>query len=492
MAKRKEIMTDKEFLKFKESKNSGFTLIELLIAVAILAVVVAPLLMAFVISTRTNTKARQLLQATDIAENLMETLVDTSLSNLTIECDFGYGSSIRDALNITEGDLSELKEDKSLVHSAMEITETDAGGNLKVTGYTFLGNDDDKYYFALKNIKATGNDYTALLSVSRNDGKIVTDAHGKTIDLYNGAISDINAIKDSTDGVSAFDDYSLDIVQEMVNANEELSSKISLILSGKIDAGDNNATFDSVMREEILRDDMERSIIIDIVPASQAYPGIVSYSGNTLVTVSYSYKLKYDGETYLLPGDNDSLKSRYTTEIYNGDSLSNIYLMYYPWYASNYIDCKDYIYVNNTSLAYADLHIIKQRYPVNAYDDASIRNLEGRYSAEVVVREGSTRINGASKKITRLSILTNLGTNLISGNEAPLQAEYQYNNNASQQAVKTAMGIRGLTDTLEGSQKPRLYNVTVYILPKNGLAELDLSSISSDDYIYAITGGLKD
>lgn len=52
--------------------NRGFSLVEILIAVAILVLCAVPLLKAFVTSAQTNAKARQNLNSTTLAENIME------------------------------------------------------------------------------------------------------------------------------------------------------------------------------------------------------------------------------------------------------------------------------------------------------------------------------------------------------------------------------------------------------------------------------------
>ena len=60
--------------KDKRKQNKGFTLVEVLIAMTILAIIVAPLLHAFVTASRTNAKAKQLMKATTLAQNVMEEL----------------------------------------------------------------------------------------------------------------------------------------------------------------------------------------------------------------------------------------------------------------------------------------------------------------------------------------------------------------------------------------------------------------------------------
>lgn len=56
----------------KKLNNDGFSLVELLIAVTILSIIVAPMLHSLVTSLNTNAKARRLMHATQIAEDVME------------------------------------------------------------------------------------------------------------------------------------------------------------------------------------------------------------------------------------------------------------------------------------------------------------------------------------------------------------------------------------------------------------------------------------
>lgn len=64
--------------------NKGFTLLELLIAVAVLAIIIAPMLRGFVSSHRVNAKSRHLMRATTLAQNEMEIFEKEKLEDLII------------------------------------------------------------------------------------------------------------------------------------------------------------------------------------------------------------------------------------------------------------------------------------------------------------------------------------------------------------------------------------------------------------------------
>lgn len=56
----------------KRGKNKGFTLIEVIIALAILAVALAPLIANFIVSSKMNLKSRKSLNAMNLAQDMME------------------------------------------------------------------------------------------------------------------------------------------------------------------------------------------------------------------------------------------------------------------------------------------------------------------------------------------------------------------------------------------------------------------------------------
>ena len=77
--------------------NRGFSLVEILIAVAILVLCAVPLLKAFVTSAQTNARARQNLNATTLAENIMEEIKAAGVE--------GYGVKSGDTVTIDGVDL---------------------------------------------------------------------------------------------------------------------------------------------------------------------------------------------------------------------------------------------------------------------------------------------------------------------------------------------------------------------------------------------------
>ena len=69
-------------MKPRKSNNQGFTLLEVLIAVLVLAVVIVPMLHSFVSSHRLNSKSKQQMRATALAQNEMEIFEKDTIEDL--------------------------------------------------------------------------------------------------------------------------------------------------------------------------------------------------------------------------------------------------------------------------------------------------------------------------------------------------------------------------------------------------------------------------
>ena len=66
----------------KIQSNKGFSLIEIIVAVAILAIIVLPLLNAFVASSKMNAMSKNKLMAIEIAKNIMEEVKGYNLADI--------------------------------------------------------------------------------------------------------------------------------------------------------------------------------------------------------------------------------------------------------------------------------------------------------------------------------------------------------------------------------------------------------------------------
>lgn len=100
----------------RTNNNQGYTLLELVVAITILAIIAIPLMHGFVTAAKTNDKAREIAQATTIAQNVMEDIKVASVEEM-----------IDGVKPVKEGTLTESGEwvDTFSYHVTCEEVETD-------------------------------------------------------------------------------------------------------------------------------------------------------------------------------------------------------------------------------------------------------------------------------------------------------------------------------------------------------------------------------
>ena len=145
----------------KRINNKGMTLVELLISVSILAILVLPLLSAFVQSSRTNARAKTKLSASELAYNIMEGLENVTLEKVAYQ--FNYSAEGFDLFSTAGGEkICELEDVKGKL---VPVTKTEdvraevsnkedliTSSIIKQTDgtYKFAGQDSHKYYFYVR------------------------------------------------------------------------------------------------------------------------------------------------------------------------------------------------------------------------------------------------------------------------------------------------------------------------------------------------------
>ena len=88
--------------KFKDD-NRGITLVELIVSIAILAIIVLPFLNAFVTATKTNVKARNKMNATHLATNIMEGIENNSMKTMAYQFNYpSEGFDLADGFDMAE------------------------------------------------------------------------------------------------------------------------------------------------------------------------------------------------------------------------------------------------------------------------------------------------------------------------------------------------------------------------------------------------------
>lgn len=430
--------------KFKDD-NRGITLVELIVSIAILALIVLPFLNAFVTATKTNVKARNKMNATHLATNIMEGIENNSMKTMAYQFnypsegfDLADGFDMADGSNAKElyyknGKYTDVKRFEDVMNAHPEAENLDKWMTSSIhkknntaflgdtSSWKFVENKEHKYYFWMTDVKSGTKKYNAMVTV---DGKGETNSK---VGQYNT----IDKVADMSAMDSNYDCMSSDVatIDELVNT---LKSR------GYSDIESN-------------KDSISRTITLDITGGS-----------STKVTVSYSYKFTSGGQMHVFPED-AAMKQMYTSVIFDNTSntanrtLKNIYLFYKPWYTStansDWNSCKDTIIINNNDKVDCTVNIVKQNYDDKSSDD------EDKYRMYVRVNEKGNNTGNA-----HVSICTNLDTNMkdpdSKSKTQPQQAKYMFNSNNTQSTVKKSIKIDDLT---KSKTVERLYNVTVDI-----------------------------
>ena len=339
--------------KFKDD-NRGITLVELIVSIAILAIIVLPFLNAFVTATKTNVKARNKMNATHLATNIMEGIENNSMKTMAYQFNYpSEGFDLADGFDMADGsnakelyyrngkytDVRRLEDvmnahpeaenlDKWMTSSIHKKNNTAFLGD--TSSWKFVENKEHKYYFWMTDVKSGTKKYNAMVTV---DGKGEADSK---VGQYNtiDKVADMSAM-----------DSNYDCMSSDVATIEELMNTLK------------NRGYSDI---ESNKDSISRTITLDITGGS-----------STKVTVSYSYKFTSGGHTHVFPED-AAMKQMYTSVIFDNTSntanrtLKNIYLFYKPWYTStansDWNSCKDTIIINNNDKVDCTVNIVKQNY----------------------------------------------------------------------------------------------------------------------------------
>jgi prepilin-type N-terminal cleavage/methylation domain-containing protein len=450
-----------------KKNNKGITLVELIVTVAILAIIVLPLLRAFVVSAKTNAKAKEKLRTTELAQNIMEGLEASDLEHVayqfnypgTDNCDFTFVSgqnllSVQEMVMDADGNLGAVTKADGIVIpdyianpevflASMNITSSIVRNSGETTG-TFVGQTGGVYYFAMKNLTAGG------------DG---TDASSKQYD----ALITVSANRDTADNGEVHNDNELVTISSIDAEHDALCVPAE--------------TTDAIMAEiwnrypDVQQSDISRKITVSIEEVSAT---VDSY---TRVTVSYQYTWTKDGVNYVFPsGAADGTFSDVVFENAGETDreLSNVYLFFYPWYTSTQGNRTDVIDIENPSDQDVTVYLVKQESSVT-----NLETLENGYRVTVNVEEP---FNSVSDTAANTCVRTNLNTNL-----------YTDLATTGDQAI---WSLRGVTAGAEGlitrntltakEAENRLFDVTVEIFPAGSYD----SNFKDSEAIVSLTGGM--
>lgn len=351
-------MNKKDHLQRKQ--NKGFTLVEVLIAMTILAIIVVPLLHAFVTSSRTNAKAKQLMKATTLAQNVMEELKANSIEEVARQFNSSASRSYTTNKSIVglaeeaweaeatsiEGELTEVIT-SDLVETAGQPANSsirDAEGSTSGPG-VFVGQDGE-YHFLLKNVEMESARFDVAI-------EIIRDAESGVQKL-----TQINAMNQSDCGYYAEGDITKNAVASFINLNSGFTEDSEYKLN-----------------ESNIYSKFNRTITIDVK----------SLSGNETVSIRYDYEMDSD---YVAADDRFYSETITVFDNYlTGEKLKAVYLYYYPLYES-----EDKIIISNDNNLDIDVYLIKMFKTQGAAGASG----EATYYPVVELQETAKRTNGYS------------------------------------------------------------------------------------------------
>ena len=366
--------------------NKGFSLLEVLISMLILAIIIAPILGNIVQATRMNKASRNIQDASNLGQNMMESLKTQAsfeeVAKQLIYKDKGVTFDLFNLDGISTGQVDYDAASDTYLPAADPciIRTTDPStGNFS---YSLKENNSRKYEFQVSNILFNGTSYCAKIKYdasvySKEDPSDVVDKYN---DVDMPILPSVSDEKNAVVALNYQDDWAASTLKQLYNVY--FNSNFN---------GDNTVTNDDIAK------DMERSLYLDF--------DYNATKGKYIVKGSFTYRL-----TSLIPDDS------YTNE-YNGvlyqqefDKIENVYLFFSP----NLELKRDEITINNNLTGNAaDLKVYLVEQLSDLVAKGTYENLMNQYWLTVNLHEAEDPLDLMSNQyIYHTKIRTNLGSTI--------------------------------------------------------------------------------
>lgn len=411
----------------KKLNHKGMTLVEVIVAMAILAVVIAPTLRIFASTSGTNFRAKQRQRATTVAESTMEALKAYSLDNL---CRLFDGNEFKGAnIRQADGTLVGSQSAKAVDGSGHQVSpfRSDNTFNTDYNEYILTANkvvSESSYFNVVVNIKP----YISTNSASYERNMLQMDSPNK----YRDCIINLEELKEeqSFDAEAKLKNAAKDkVIAEVTtgtptitNSDIELSNFVRKI---ELDVDDNGTTQTVSIEITYTADAKVQYKLAGVAQTAKEYTGLkyeVDFS-TTPGSTTETTKVLYDNSATIAGTDVVGRQSK----------LDRIFLYYYPTYSEIYgTGAKDEIEVaSDLSVIYAydsgltkgdsealghypmELVVVKQR---SAYitGDAAWRDAENDYrtTPEISLKNTSS---GSGQLVLRHNLNEYIGTGTAPG-----------------------------------------------------------------------------
>lgn len=431
--------------------NRGFTLIELLIAVAIIAVIVAPVLSAITTSMKVNKKSDDLLNETSVAQTFMEGMKDMSLEEIARQ--FSHTTNPTGTLDFLPTGMVGTNHDE-LQNSFVFQNGT----------YVFQKSATNSYIFAANDVQFDNKTYDVKVTLDATD-YYKNVSKGETNDKFNDKMYvDISDYDSDYDGL-----YS-----ESANVNAEMCSELAV----------NCVTANNQKSADDIAQEAERTITVNVEST------VVPTNPEPLVEIGVHYKLKipknYVGEVDNGAEEKETDKNialrKFEAIFKNKEDTTkkprNLYILFNPNYYSTSAQARDHIVINNPENIPITVYLVKQ----SSVEEYKLKASESNYRMDIKVVEGAKGTEYATK------IRTNLGYNLydlITSNkyERELQQAklvYECAGASATEDIYTASDkITG-----ESNETVRIFHTKVEVYPSgayaNNFSGVPLTTLSSE------------
>ena len=423
-----------------KQSNKGFTLVEVLVAILVLSIIVVPLLTAFVMSAKTNSKARQTMRATTVAQNVLEDMKSHSLEAVIsmYQGNIAGGGAEEGQVVYTNPVLSaaEASFETALRNGTHYGVTTDVNGNI-------VGRENGRYDFVIKGTTHGGSGGSSKYDVEISVREPLADA---------GELDLANIVSMNRNDCAYY--------AQPEREHRSIGQIFEVLRGNKL------GTVSDITAEEF-QSDMTRTITIDMDWLGE---------DNQTVKVTYDYAIASG-----IVEEQDRVYSQYYTVFDNfvtKEPLQAVYLFYYPLYG---VSVRDTIVINNPDNLDVDVFLISVR-----GEDYNVFNA-AEYKANVHLNEGQGGGVAASGKA---EICTNLWKASAGLAQPTLQMNLFFNGVGTNNAIS-------VKDLGNAQATQNMYDVTIRVYKHDKSAFTssdgqDIVKLKDSNRIVTITGTMLD
>ncbi|VUX05882.1 type IV pilus modification PilV family protein [Blautia obeum] len=501
----------------RKNANAGMTLLEVIIAVSIFSIAAIVLLQSFVTSGRINRKSDEYMEATTMAQNLMEEIKSRKFEEVSLAFNYPIDSTtgdtrinflntqknriengtlgIREVMrntndkgDMTYSNVSQYKDgvDKSKVTAS--VISTDGGKTYKFNPRK-KGKNASKYYFELSNVNADHESFDALVEFdgSTDSGykeKTTADTGNGKNDYLSPNISDMNSKTNAL----------------LTEAKYPDKNYLTENLKNWLRSFDPDTEEGAALVDEIY----DHSVKTLTLRIEENGGSVKIYEDRELdpwdwINANYPDRMDTDSTDFGKTIESSGIV--YSTE--TGEKMENIFLFYYPNYNStSSVNPLDRIVLDNTTNYEVNFYVTKQR---DEQKKVPTSAQEAQYRMSLTINENPAARNktnwntnpGLYKAVTKLR--TNLDYNISDMNSVldrpkvnQMSLTYQaFNDSGSKGAKVTNNSAKKVLDCNrldDREAEDRIYTAKVSVY-KAGAAE---KNFPDSDLVVTLDGSKED